>query len=80
MENKKEPYPGCLIMAAVMFGIAALITILGFIFGGESFLSDLLANDDDGVSGINFLRLLFLILVITGGVYVYNKYIKKEKQ
>lgn len=78
MEREKQSSRGCLIFAAIIFGLAALSTALGFIFGGKSFLSEFLNEDSEGTN-IGYLRITFIILVITGAIYAYFHYFKKQK-
>jgi hypothetical protein len=78
MTDENDGSKGCLIFAAVIFGLAALSTALGFVFGGKSFLSKFLDEDSEGTN-IGYLRTAFIILVIAGGIYVYNNYIKSNK-
>jgi|688.fasta_scaffold1224795_1 hypothetical protein len=77
--SENDGSKGCLIFAAVIFGLAALSTALGFVFGGKSFLSDFLDEDSEGTN-IGYLRTTFILLVIAGGIFVYNNYIKKDKK
>lgn len=69
---------GCLILAVVVFGLAAISTVLGLVFGGKSFLNEFLDDDNEGVN-LDYLRFTFILLVIAGGIYLYNNYIKKNK-
>jgi len=77
-EKEQDSSKGCLIIAGVIFGLAAISTAFGFIFKGKSFLSEFLDEDSEGTN-ISYLRTTFIILVIAGGIYIYNNYIKKDK-
>jgi hypothetical protein len=79
MENKsKSDATGCVIFAGGLFALAVISTIFGFIFKGESFLSDFLDSDSEGTN-IGYLRFTFGLLIVAGIFFYYNNYIKEKK-
>jgi hypothetical protein len=78
MEKGTDGSKGCLVFAAIIFGLAALSTALGFIFQGKSFLTEFLDEDSEGTN-ISYLRTTFIILIIAAVIYLYSNY-KKDKK
>ena len=69
---------GCLIFFAAILGLTILSMAFGFIFGGENYAHDFLNEDSDGTN-LGTLRTVFVITIIIGVIFVYQRYIKKDK-
>ena len=79
MDKEKDGSKGCLVFAAIIFGLAALSTALGFIFQGKSYLTEFLDEDSEGTN-ISYLRTTFILLIIAAVIYFYSNYSKKSKK
>lgn len=65
--SEKQKDNGCLVMVVIFFAISFIgiagETLLGFLFGGKSFLSQFLDRDSEGTN-LMTLRIAFWALVI----------------
>ncbi len=82
-----EQAKGCSAILIMFFGFSFLLitlfSVIGFLFGGDSFITDFMNSDSDGAS-LSKLRFSFwltlislIIYLITGGkikdIFKYNK-------
>lgn len=70
--SAKENAKGCSTLIIILFGIGFVLmaaeTLLGFLFGGKSFISDFLDPDSEGTN-LSLLRFTFWTLVIAVVVF-----------
>ena len=62
--SENDGSKGCLIFAAAIFGLAALTTALGFVFGGKSFLSDFLSQYESFMLKRQIFNFIIYLLII----------------
>jgi len=67
---------GCFYASIGFFLLLVIIVVFSFIFEGDSFAKDF--TSDDSEINVGMLRISFIVVLITGAIFLYN-YVKDKK-